>query len=74
MDILNFIHDYHPEVYERTRYTIIEISGSLAKRQKESLTSVHDCVEIVNKSIFRWQRREPSPCFVVMMEVIVSNS
>ncbi|EJD07611.1 DUF185-domain-containing protein [Fomitiporia mediterranea MF3/22] len=70
MDVLNFIQDRHPEVYERTRYTIIEISASLAERQRQSLSSVHDCVEVVNKSIFRWKRDEPAPCFIVMMEVI----
>ncbi|KAI5124281.1 hypothetical protein M0805_005128 [Coniferiporia weirii] len=70
MDILNFIQERHPEVYERTRYTIIEISGSLADRQREALNSTHDCVQVVNKSIFRWDRRESAPCFMVMMEVI----
>ena len=72
MDILNFIQDRHPEVYERTRYTIIEISSSLAERQRQALRSVHECVEVVHKSIFRWNKTEPAPCFVVMMEVIVS--
>ena len=71
MDVLNFIRDRHPEVYERTKYTIIEISASLAQKQSESLKKVHDCVDVVNKSIFRWQKREPAPCFVVMMEVVV---
>ncbi|KAL5536864.1 hypothetical protein ACEPAF_687 [Sanghuangporus sanghuang] len=70
MDILNFIRDRHPEVYERTRYTIIEISGSLAEKQRQYLNSVHNCVEVVHKSIFRWKTTEPSPCFIVMMEVI----
>ncbi|THH09921.1 hypothetical protein EW145_g1686 [Phellinidium pouzarii] len=70
MDILNFIQERHPEVYERTKYTIIEISGSLAERQRETLSSVHECVKVVNKSVFRWNQREPAPCFMVMMEVI----
>ncbi|KAH8111039.1 DUF185-domain-containing protein [Phellopilus nigrolimitatus] len=70
MDILNFIQERHPEVYERTRYTIIEISESLAEKQRKALSPVHECVEVVNKSIFRWQTREPAPCFMVMMEVI----
>lgn len=73
MDVLNFIRDRHPEVYERTRYTIIEISSSLAERQKQLLCSAHECVEVVHKSIFRWNRLEPAPCFIVMMEVIVSS-
>ena len=72
MDILNFIQRRHPEVYERTKYTIVEISASLAQKQRETLGKAHDCVEVINKSIFRWKKRESAPCFVVMMEVVVS--
>lgn len=72
LDVLSFIQQRHPEVYERTKYTIIEISASLAQKQRETLCNAHDCVEVVNKSIFRWDKRESAPCFVVMMEVIVS--
>ena len=73
LDILNFLKDRHPEVYERTRYTIIEISESLARKQRRKVRQHHPGVEVVNKSIFRWDKREPSPCFVVLMEVIVSQ-
>lgn len=73
LDVLNFIQLRHPEVYERTKYTIIEISASLAQKQRETLARAHDCVEVVNKSIFQWKRRETAPCFIVMMEVIVSH-
>ena len=41
-------------------------------KQGQLLNPVHECVEVVNKSVFRWDKKEPSPCFLVMMEVVVS--
>ena len=71
MDILNYLREEHPDVYDRTHYTIIEISESLVKLQKEKLCHEHPCVNVLNKSIFHWDVREPSPCYFVAMEVIV---
>lgn len=71
-DILNFIREQHPEVYERTRYTLIEISGNLAKMQKKKVSKAHPNIKVVHKSIFHWDIYEPAPCFFVAMEVIVS--
>ncbi|KAG6909333.1 hypothetical protein DXG01_000933 [Tephrocybe rancida] len=70
MDILNFLQEAYPEVYERTKYNIIEISGSLVKLQKQRLSKVHPNVRVTHKSIFHWKTREPAPCFFVAMEVI----
>ncbi|KAF7308251.1 Protein arginine methyltransferase NDUFAF7 [Mycena chlorophos] len=70
MNILDFLKSNYPEVYDRTRYNIIEISGSLVKLQRKKLASVHPCVRVEHKSIFRWNKKEDSPCFVVAMEVI----
>ncbi|KAK7008147.1 protein arginine methyltransferase NDUFAF7 [Favolaschia claudopus] len=70
MNILDYLRSNHPEVYDRTRYHIIEISESLVKLQKKKLTPFHPCVKVIHKSIFRWDKKEPSPCFVVAMEVI----
>ena len=72
LNILDYIRDLWPWVYERTRYNIIEISGSLAKLQEKKLKD-HPCVSITNKSIFHWDRREDSPCMFIAMEVIVSE-
>jgi SAM-dependent MidA family methyltransferase len=72
-DILDYVRDKHPDVYERTRYTIIEISGQLASKQRKKLGRAHACAEVVHKSVFQWEKLEPSPCFVVAMEVIVSS-
>lgn len=73
MDILDFIRNAYPEVYERTHYNIVEISGRLAKSQQELLVPRHPCVNVTHKSIFHWDRREPAACFFLAMEVIVGR-
>jgi SAM-dependent MidA family methyltransferase len=73
MDILEYLREEYPEVYDRTQYNIIEISGNMVKLQKERLHPAHPCVNIVHQSIFHWNVREPAPCFFVAMEVIVSS-
>ena len=72
LDILDYLRAYYPDVYERTRYNIIEISASLAKLQRKLLIKEHPNVSVTNKSIFHWDVPEPSPCFFLAMEVIVS--
>ncbi|KAG5652050.1 hypothetical protein H0H81_006470 [Sphagnurus paluster] len=70
LDILNYLRDEYPEVYERTRYNIIEISGSLVNLQKQRLSKAHPNVKVIHKSIFHWKTKEPAPCFFLAMEVI----
>ncbi|KAJ3516938.1 hypothetical protein NLJ89_g806 [Agrocybe chaxingu] len=69
-DILDLLQQDYPEVYERTRYSIIEISESLVKLQKQKLQKLHPSVTITHQSVFRWETNEPAPCFFVAMEVI----
>lgn len=75
LNILDYIREVDPQVYDRTRYNIIEISPALAKMQKHHLLKTAesrghlDKVEIINKSIFSWDRYVPSPCFFLAMEV-----
>lgn len=75
LNILDYIRAVEPEVYERTKYKIIEISSNLAKVQADSLASTAmsrghiDKVEIINKSIFDWRDPVPSPCFFLAFEV-----
>ncbi|KAF5335991.1 hypothetical protein D9611_006342 [Ephemerocybe angulata] len=70
MDILNYLQEFYPMVYERTRYNIIEISGSLVRQQKNKLYKAHPCAKVYHRSIFHWKTREPAPCYFVAMEVI----
>ncbi|EMD39278.1 hypothetical protein CERSUDRAFT_134267 [Gelatoporia subvermispora B] len=69
-DILDCIREQYPEVYDRTRYNIIEISENLANLQREKLCDEHPCVTVHNKSVFDWDMRESAPCYVLAMEVV----
>ncbi|KAL7783820.1 DUF185 domain-containing protein [Trichoderma ceciliae] len=75
LNILDYIRAADPQVYARTKFNIIEISSSLAALQSRHLLSTAesrghaDKVEIINKSIFEWDRYVPSPCFFLAMEV-----
>ncbi|KAF7770351.1 hypothetical protein Agabi119p4_6325 [Agaricus bisporus var. burnettii] len=68
--ILDLLKEHYPDVYERTRYNIIEISGNLAKMQKKNLARHHGCVKVTHQSIFHWKTRETAPCFFLALEVI----
>ncbi|KXJ86262.1 S-adenosyl-L-methionine-dependent methyltransferase [Microdochium bolleyi] len=75
LNILDYIRDMEPDIYHRTQYRIIEISPQLADMQANQLLSSAASkghaskVEIINKSIFDWDVRVPSPCFFLGMEV-----
>jgi hypothetical protein len=75
LNILDFIRDCYPEVYERTRFKVIEISSQLAQLQQQGLGQTAyarghaDKVEIVNRSIFDWTQYVSSPCYFLALEV-----
>lgn len=75
LNILDYIRQTDPEVYDRTKFRIIEVSTSLAALQARNLQSSAagrghaDKVEIINKSIFDWDLYVPTPCFFLAMEV-----
>ena len=82
LNVLDYIRDNEPSIYDRTKYKIIEISPQLATLQRSQLDSAAaevtaqaasrghaDKVEIINRSIFDWRERVPSPCFFLAMEV-----
>ncbi|KAK8218239.1 S-adenosyl-L-methionine-dependent methyltransferase [Phyllosticta capitalensis] len=75
INILDYIRDHHPEVYERTQYRVIEISESLASLQVHQLKRTAaarghwDKVQIINRSVFDWDQYVSSPCFFLALEV-----
>jgi hypothetical protein len=75
LNILDYIRDEHPDVYDRTKYKVIEISSSLASLQVQQLRQSAfsrghlDKVEIINRSIFDWDTYVSSPCFFLALEV-----
>ncbi|KAK6465053.1 S-adenosyl-L-methionine-dependent methyltransferase [Scheffersomyces coipomensis] len=76
-NILNFIRKHQPDVYDRTQYKIIEISSQLALKQVKSALNNKlikngldtTKVEIINKSIFKWDKVILEPCFFLALEV-----
>lgn len=76
-NILNYIKNEEPDVYARTRYKIIEISSQLAEKQMRS--ALKDKLieqgldsrklEIINKSIFKWDKVVQEPCYFIALEV-----
>ncbi|KAK8043674.1 hypothetical protein PG993_006104 [Apiospora rasikravindrae] len=75
MNILDYIRSVEPSVYDRVKYKIIEISPALATIQNSQLLATaasrghSDKVEIINRSVFDWEERVPSPCFFIALEV-----
>ncbi|KAF2199648.1 DUF185-domain-containing protein [Delitschia confertaspora ATCC 74209] len=75
LNVLDYIREMHPEVYERTKYKIIEISTNLAGLQQSGLAASAYAkghaskVEIVNTSIFDWNTYVSSPCYFLALEV-----
>ncbi|KAA1138961.1 hypothetical protein PGTUg99_031531 [Puccinia graminis f. sp. tritici] len=75
--ILDYIKEHHPNLYEKTRYTTIELSRRLADRQREKIDrSGHQGrARVINRSILGLTSSpelEPShePCWVLGMEVL----
>ncbi|KAK4703887.1 hypothetical protein P7C70_g2325, partial [Phenoliferia sp. Uapishka_3] len=84
-DILDYISEEEPEVYERTRYRIVEISERLqglqkgraqggdgkASRKGPAKSKGHAAkVEVLGGSIFDFERVVPEPCFFLALEVL----
>jgi len=70
LNVLDFLRDTYPAVYERTRYRIIEISPHLAGIQRNALQS-HSMVDVYNQDVFHWKQQVLEPCFFLAMEVVV---
>ncbi|GAA93545.1 uncharacterized protein L969DRAFT_25194 [Mixia osmundae IAM 14324] len=69
--ILDYLAQQDPEVYDRTRYRIVEISPRLAAQQKRQIGPEHATkVQIHQSSIFDWQETVTEPCFIVALEVL----
>ena len=76
VDSLKYLRKHHPEVFERTKYRIIEISPQLARRQRARAkrAGLEDHVEIVESDFFKWEGGGSEPCYVVALEVLVRRT
>ena len=71
-DILDYIEEVEPEVYERTQYRIVEISARLASQQREVLArhARANVAEVVLRDFLQWDESVDEPCFFVALEVL----
>lgn len=68
-DILDWMALNHPEIYARMSYNIIEISPTLALKQKAHVGKHASKVSIHNSSIFDWNKKVSSHCYFIALEV-----
>ena len=70
--ILDYLREEEPDVYKRTRYHTIEISAQLASLQKaRAVKAGHSKrVEVIQQSIFDWDKVVSDPCFFLAFEVL----
>ncbi|ODV90069.1 hypothetical protein CANCADRAFT_24498 [Tortispora caseinolytica NRRL Y-17796] len=68
-NILSYLKLHHLDLYRRTTYNIIEITGQLAEKQKKVLAKHPNRIKISNKSIFDWNTPVNEPCFFIAAEV-----
>lgn len=77
IDTMCWLRDQHPEVFDRTRYTIVEISKTLAERQRERIKEygLEDKVTVENVDFFTWRQNKSGPassepCYFIALEVL----
>ena len=73
LNILDYLRANYPEVYDRTVYTIIEISAPLANAQRSRLRRAghgRRTANVEHRSVFSWAKTEHAPCYVLATEVV----
>ncbi|MCO5594695.1 hypothetical protein L7F22_048728 [Adiantum nelumboides] len=71
-DVLGYLAEAEPDLYERIEYRIIEISSRLAEQQRKILAKYIDegTCKVHNESILQWTKVESRECFVIALEVL----
>ena len=71
-NVLDYLRDFDSDVYQRTKFRIVEISSALADLQARNVAEAGHAehVEILQQSIFDWSTYIHSPCFFLALEVI----
>ncbi|KAH0836551.1 DUF185-domain-containing protein [Lanmaoa asiatica] len=73
LNVLDHLRAHYPEVYDRTVYTIIEISAPLANAQCTRLRRAghgQRTVSVEHRSVFSWTKTEHAPCYILAAEVV----
>ncbi|RLN65430.1 hypothetical protein BBJ29_009628 [Phytophthora kernoviae] len=74
LHILNYLKEQVPDVYAKTKYTLIEISPVMAERQRRRVAAVHpEQCRVINQDILTFADAHASvntQCFFLAMEVL----
>lgn len=68
--ILDHIRAADPALYQRTTYSLVDISALLSAAQRARLAGHAERIRIVNQSILDFSPTEERPAFVLAMEVL----
>ncbi|KAG7380070.1 hypothetical protein PHYPSEUDO_007816 [Phytophthora pseudosyringae] len=74
LHILNFLKEHAPDVYAKTKYTLVEISPVMAERQRQRVAAAHpqQCM-VINQDILTFADTHApvsSQCFFLALEVL----
>mmetsp|Transcript_13853 Transcript_13853/g.23626 ORF Transcript_13853/g.23626 Transcript_13853/m.23626 type:complete len:325 (+) Transcript_13853:229-1203(+) len=74
--ILEYLKNYHLDLYKSCSYTLVEISPGLALECEALMLKKHsqlynlDQIQIFNQSIFDFKVKESKHCFVIGLEIL----
>ncbi|KAL4150924.1 hypothetical protein PRNP1_010313 [Phytophthora ramorum] len=74
LHILNFLKQHAPDVYAKTKYTLVEISPVMAERQRQRVAAAHpqQCT-VINQDILTFadmHKPVKTQCFFLALEVL----
>ena len=70
--VLNFLAEFHPRIYDACEYHLIEMNPNQVQLQRNRLIHHYHRVKIHNISIHNWREVEPRRCFVVGISLLSS--
>lgn len=68
--ILDFLRDNYPELYEHTRYEIVDVSKPFHEMQKKVLANHASKVKLVNQNFFEYKGASNAPGFFIGLEIL----
>ena len=73
VNVLDYIRQKAPQLYDMTTYHLVEISEKLQKRQRKACDNAGHQARVMlhRQNIFEWKDVVQEPCFFIAMEVIV---
>jgi hypothetical protein len=69
-NVLDFLAEHYPEVYETTEYHVIEMNPMLITPLRNRLVHHYHHTKIHNMSILNWRQHDPRRCFVIGLELL----